>query len=131
MAKKVWIDTSAFYALFVAEDRFHEDARKCFERLVREEYSFHTTWFVVIETISLLWYRKHPLHLIKEFMGWLEKHIEVEIPISEEWWKALKEWSEKKKINLSPVDYSLLYWGKEDFIFTFDRRFRNFASVIP
>jgi predicted nucleic acid-binding protein len=54
VAKTVFVDTSAFYALLVADDAAHSAARRALERLDREQAALVTTSFVVHETVTLL-----------------------------------------------------------------------------
>lgn len=52
--KRVFVDTSAFFAHVVAEDAHHAEARALFERADRESWTLITTNAVVWETYTLL-----------------------------------------------------------------------------
>ena len=52
--KRVFVDTSAFFAHLVAEDAHHLDARALFERAERESWILTTTNAVVWETYTLI-----------------------------------------------------------------------------
>jgi predicted nucleic acid-binding protein len=52
--KRVFVDTGAFFALRVPEDRFHEHARVLYQRANVEHWRLITTNAVLIETYSLL-----------------------------------------------------------------------------
>lgn len=51
---QVFVDTSAVYALLVAEDAMHAPARAIFATLEKERVSFITSSYVVQETVALL-----------------------------------------------------------------------------
>lgn len=50
----VFVDTSAFYALFDRDDSNHEPARKLWTHLLRESTPLLTTNYVLLETSALL-----------------------------------------------------------------------------
>jgi uncharacterized protein len=52
--RRVFVDTSAFFAHLVAEDAHHSEARLLFERMARESSTLITTNAVVWETYTLL-----------------------------------------------------------------------------
>lgn len=52
--KRVFADTSAFFAHLVAEDAHHTAARALFERAARESWTLITTNAVVWETYTLI-----------------------------------------------------------------------------
>lgn len=55
--RRVFVDTSAFFAHLVAEDRHHSQARALFERAARESWTLVTTNAVVSETYTLIRFR--------------------------------------------------------------------------
>jgi predicted nucleic acid-binding protein len=57
--KRVFVDTSGFFALLVEEDQFHEYARLLFRQANTERWHLVTTNVVVIETYALLLVRSH------------------------------------------------------------------------
>lgn len=54
MAKPVFVDTSAWYAVADASDRHHGEAERCLQRLVRDRQVLLTTNLVIGETYTLL-----------------------------------------------------------------------------
>ena len=52
--KRVFVDTSAFFAHLVAEDAHHAEAQALFERANRESWTLVTTNAVVWETYTLV-----------------------------------------------------------------------------
>ncbi len=53
-AVSVFVDTSAWYALYVQGDAFHERATAAHDRLMREAAILHTHDWVLLETLGLL-----------------------------------------------------------------------------
>lgn len=52
--KRVFVDTSTFFAHLVAEDAHHAEARRLFERASRESWTLVTTNAAVWENYTLL-----------------------------------------------------------------------------
>jgi len=53
-AEKVFVDTSAFYALMDRSDRWHTSARRLWARFLEEGYELKTSNYIVVETLALL-----------------------------------------------------------------------------
>jgi predicted nucleic acid-binding protein len=62
----VFVDTSAFLALLVADDTNHRAAKRAFEALAREGARLFTTSYVLVETYALLG-RRHGRDAVKRF----------------------------------------------------------------
>lgn len=54
MREEVFVDTSAFYAALVPEDRYHQTARVILGNIERENLRLVSSSFVALETVSLL-----------------------------------------------------------------------------
>jgi predicted nucleic acid-binding protein len=52
--EKVFIDTSAFYALMDRSDGYHQTAGKLWRRLLENGFDLKTSNYVVVETLALL-----------------------------------------------------------------------------
>ena len=52
--EKVFIDTSAFYALMDRSDAFHQSAGRIWPRLLDKGYDLRTSNYVIVETLALL-----------------------------------------------------------------------------
>jgi predicted nucleic acid-binding protein len=52
--EKVFVDTSAFYALMDRSDRWHTSARRLWTRFLEEGYELKTSNYIVFETLALL-----------------------------------------------------------------------------
>jgi predicted nucleic acid-binding protein len=51
---EVFVDTSAFVALMLADDRRHKRARRAFDKLAAEEARLRSSSYVLVETYALL-----------------------------------------------------------------------------
>jgi predicted nucleic acid-binding protein len=51
---RVFVDTSAFYALLVASEENHKTAARVFESLAADDVTLVTSNYVVLETVALL-----------------------------------------------------------------------------
>ncbi len=76
--KKVFVDTSGFYALLDGTDLFHSQARACFTRAKSEGWKLLTTNYVVHESWAL----------IQRRLGWeaLEAFLLDVLPLCEIAW---------------------------------------------
>ena len=52
--EKVFVDTSAFYALMDRSDRWHTSARRLWAHCLEEGYELKTSNYIVVETLALL-----------------------------------------------------------------------------
>ena len=52
--EKVFVDTSAFYALMDRSDRRHTSARRLWAHCLEEGYELKTSNYIVVETLALL-----------------------------------------------------------------------------
>ena len=60
--RRVFVDTSAFFAHLVAEDGHHLQACALFEKAARESWTLTTTNAVVSETMAI---SRDPTHVLK------------------------------------------------------------------
>ena len=54
MNEGVFVETSALYAVFHAEDQMHETAARAWEEILRADAPLHTSSYVLIELTALL-----------------------------------------------------------------------------
>lgn len=57
LSEKIYVDTSAFYALLDRSDQYHEQAKDLWPSLLDDHMSLLTSNYVVSETVTLLQYR--------------------------------------------------------------------------
>jgi uncharacterized protein len=122
---KIFIDTSAFYALCSSSDHDHISAAECFENIVSARGILFTSNYVLLETLSLI-QRRHGFEKAGEFLKILENNIEILWVGKEQHLKASRYWQAKGERNLSLVDCASFILMKEEGIeetFCFDDHF--------
>jgi uncharacterized protein len=75
LIEKIYVDTSAFYALLDRSDQYHEQAKEQWPSLLEDHIALMTSNYVVSETISLLQHRlgfEAALIWHKDIMGIVE-----------------------------------------------------------
>ena len=79
----IFIDTSAFLAIFAVDDRFHEAAEITWNRLITEEERLVCNNYVLVETLTLL-QRRLGMTAARSFQSnvlpsliihWIDEHI--------------------------------------------------------
>lgn len=130
----VFVDTSAFYAVFDRDDANHSRAKPVWERLLREQATLLTNNYVVLETSALFQHRLG-VAALREFLEDVMPLLEVDW-ISEHRHRAGAEAvlvSSRKKLSL--VDCISFQSMREHGVrtaFCFDRHFREQGfAVVP
>lgn len=122
---RIFIDTSAIYALGSLSDQDHALAKQSLKELIEQDNEFVTSNYVLLECISLLQRRKG-LNLTRRFIEKIYDNIAV-LWISEAQHKrAWDYWKRIWKRELSLVDCSSFILMQEEGIkeaFAFDRQF--------
>lgn len=127
MSSKVFVDTSAFYALASETDQEHATARAIREHLKREAAPLLTTNYVFLESVSLL-QRRHGMGAAKRFGDFVGEEVDV-VWITESQHRAAWEyWKQRGMRGLSLVDCSCVVVMRElgvRQVFGFDEQFRT------
>lgn len=126
MSSRVFVDTSAFYALASEKDQEHETARVIREHLKREGVPLLTTNYVFLESVSLL-QRRHGMDAAKRFGDFVGEEVDV-VWITESQHRVTWEhWKQRGTRGLSLVDCSCVVVMRElgiHQVFGFDEQFR-------
>ena len=130
---RVFLDTSAAYALLVRSDENHARAARAFERLKDASARLLTTSYVLVETHALLG-RRVGLEAVRGFRDDFEPLLDVTWVDSELHGQGLAALLERSSSEVSLVDaVSFLVMRREglDDAFTYDRHFEaeGFARV--
>jgi len=126
-SQKIFVDTSAFYALIDRSDRHHNDASDLWRVLLNDHVVFITSNYVVWETIGLLqnricfdaasiWYRDI---LVIADICWVDADIHQ---------KAYELWLNLGRKNLNLLDcvsFVTMYQHKIEKVFCFKDCFKN------
>jgi len=128
IAKNIFIDTSAFYALISKTENNHDKARKIYERLIDTDHALFTSSYILIETASLVQNRLGT-NILDTFMYSIEKFIEI-VWIDELIHKgALAKLRSEVDAHLSLVDWTtvLIATNLKANIFAFGHDFSQFG----
>ena len=124
---RVFVDTSAFYALASETDRWHASARALHEQLKRDGDGFVTTNYVILEAVSLL-QRRHGVSEAERFGDGVADRADVVWIEAAQHRAAWKLWRERHNRGLSLVDCSSFVVMRDREIrraFAFDEQFRE------
>ena len=134
MPDRVLIDTSAFYALHSAVDRFHSRANVVFQDLMDTKQEFWTTSYTLVETVALL-HRRHGFSVVAEFSEWRDRsNLQVLWIDSRVHDQAWDRYMADEGRGLSLVDWTTVVVSREMRapVFTFDGGFTNQGlAVVP
>jgi len=127
MSSKVFVDTSAFYALASETDQEHATARSIRDALKNEPASLLTTNYVFLETVSLL-QRRHGMDAAKRFGDFVVEEVDVVWITESQHRGAWDYWKQRGMRGLSLVDCSCVVVMRElgvRQVFGFDEQFRT------
>ena len=127
MSAKVFVDTSAFYALVSETDQEHATARAIREQLKREAAPLLTTNYVLLESVSLL-QRRHGMGAAKRFGDLVGEEVDVVWITESQHRAAWEHWKQRGIRGLSLVDCSCVVVMHElgvRRVFGFDEQFRT------
>ena len=126
MTAKVFVDTSAFYALASETDDEHAAACAIREALKREAVNFLTTNYVFLETVSLL-QRRHGMAAARRFGDFAAEEVTLVWMTEPQHRAAWDYWKQRGMRGLSLVDCSCVVVMRElgiQRVFGFDEQFR-------
>ncbi len=124
---KVFIDTSAFYALISDTDAKHQVAVSIHERLKQDATELLTTNYVLLECVSLL-QRRYGFSEAARFGDLVEHEVRVVWLEQAQHQRAWEDWKQRGARSVSLVDCSCFVVMRELAIrqaFAFDEHFRT------
>ena len=127
MSSKVFVDTSAFYALVSETDQEHATARSIRDALKNEPAGLLTTNYVFLETVSLL-QRRHGMDAAKRFGDFVVEEVDMVWITESQHRGAWDYWKQRGIRGLSLVDCSCIVVMRElgvRQVFGFDEQFRT------
>jgi predicted nucleic acid-binding protein len=126
MSDKIIIDTSAFYALASANDKFHSKAKVIYERLIDQKFELYTSSYIFVEAAALIQHRlgfqalrifvdsvRESFHFL-----WIDRHTHWQA------WEILKE-QYSREISFVDLTTVLLAKSLDARVFAFDEDFRQ------
>ncbi|MGE5576534.1 MAG: type II toxin-antitoxin system VapC family toxin [Syntrophothermus sp.] len=135
---KIFVDTSAWYAIVVSEDQFHQPARDTLVELLKGGAEFFTTSFVISETYTLILRRfgNRDALTYLDFIGKREadgiiRIITVERETEKEARLLLQKYSDRSFTYVDAVSAVVALKSSMDMIFSFDKHFAilGFARI--
>ncbi len=131
---RVFIDTSAFYALLDRDDQHHLGAKKLWIDILKGENTFLTSNYVLIETFALLQSRLG-IDAVRRFQENILPLINIEFVESDTHRSAISALLSASRRNLSLVDcvsFEVMRYSGFRTAFAFDPHFKEYGfSVIP
>lgn len=130
----VFVDTSAFYAVFDAGDQDHPRAREAWVGLVDRREPLATSNYVLVETLALLQRRRgiEPVRLFHDAVAPVLHVLWVDASVHQQ---AVAAWLTAGRRQLSLVDcvsFVLMRQHGLDTAFAFDEHFREQEfDVVP
>jgi predicted nucleic acid-binding protein len=124
---RVFVDTSAIYALLVASDTNHPRAAAVFENLRRENEVLVTTPYVLVEAYALLG-RRIGMEAVRAVAEDLKPLLEVSWIAEDRHDRGVALWLEREDEGLSLVDAVSFVTMRDERIdqaFVFDRHFED------
>ncbi len=131
--EKVVIDTSAFYALISADDRFHHSAQAYYEVIKDRDVEIWTTSYALSETVALVHHRLG-YDTLSRFLEIIEPNVSVFWVDSATHFAAMENFKAVAGRGLSLVDWTVVLASRIEsaHVFTFDAGFAEHAvSMIP
>jgi len=121
---RVFVDTSAFYALVSATDEFHDRAREIYKDILTKGFELLTSSYVLVETFALIQNRLG-FPVLKEFVESIEGIFSiywVDEKLHKEAWQLLKE---RQKVSFVDCSSFLIAEETGATIFAFDPDFKT------
>ena len=128
----VFVDTGAFYAWLDRRDRWHREARRCFEDLAREERPLAVSNLILAETYTLV--RKRLGHRVA--IRWLDS-LDINLILQTEAdhhqvCALLARYEDKDFSYTDALSFVLMERLGVRLAFTFDAHFRQYGlDVLP
>ncbi len=140
LLKPIFVDTSAWIALYNKNDNLYEKAQVLNKDLLSQGYRYITTNFILDETYTGLLYRAGH-HIAVEFGKEIRKSKEIEIiyitrEIENSSWEMFEKYSDKKFSYTDCTSFVILRnltknkWRSERNIFTSDAHFKQVGYEI-
>jgi uncharacterized protein len=124
---RIFIDTSAFYALLDRDDENHQKAKSVWVGLLRNENTLITSNYVLVETVALLQHRLG-IEAVRGFQNDISPLVNVEFVISELHRSGVSALLSARRRNLSLLDcisFEMMRAFEIRAVFAFDPHFKE------
>ena len=134
MATKIFVDTSAFVALFDKKDQYHQKAADYFMSLESGAVQLHTSNYIIDETLTRIRIKnghKFALEFGKYFfMSKIFQTHYIDREIEKDAFAFFKKYSDKKLSFTDSTSFALMKKLNIKKAFTFDDDFKKVGFVI-
>ncbi len=125
--EKVFVDTSAWIALFIQKDQYHEEAKERFSLIQNRGDVLFTSDYIIDETITTI--LRHSSHAVSVRVGdaLMQSELIKIIPVFEQYfpdtWIAYKKFKDKEFSFTDVSSFVVMNKLKIGNVFTFDSDF--------
>ena len=131
---RIFIDTSAFYALLDRDDENHPKAKSVWTGLLKNENALITSNYVLVETFALLQHRLG-IEAVRGFQNEILPLVNIEFVISEMHRSGISALLSASRRNLSLVDcisFEMMRTLEIKTAFAFDPHFKEQGfNILP
>ncbi len=125
--EKVFVDTSGWVALFVANDENHERAVSIFEDLKLSKYLLHTSDYIIDETITTILFRGSHMQSVLAGEALFTSKITTIVHVAPDHlrnaWLHYRKYADKRFSFTDVTSFSIMQELKIRKAFAFDRNF--------
>jgi len=126
---KIFVDTSAWVGLFVANDQSHEEAVSIFEELKKNKASIYTSDYVIDETITTIMIRGDYNQSVVAGKVLLSSNIIKTIHVAPEYfqktWETYQKYTDKEFSFTDVSSFVIMKDLKIKKAFSFDKHFKQ------
>ena len=130
----IFVDTSAWVALYVQGDRFHGPAAEFWEALRRRSVPLLSTFDIFDETLTMLRSRAGFPAAVEFGEAFLESRIlmrqEVDGPLRQEAWRLFKQYRDKPLSFTDCTSFAVLRRRGLRHVFSFDEDFERLGFIV-
>lgn len=130
----IFVDTSAWVALFVGADDFNGEARAFWSALRRESVPLLSTFDVFGETLTVIRSRAGLDQALEFGQAFLESNIllreEVDAALRREAWSLFKQYRDKPLSFVDCTSFAVLRRRRLRHVFSFDEDFRRLGFAV-
>ncbi len=137
MTREIFVDTGAWYALQVPDDRWHGNAVACFRDLMHQGRSLVTSNLVVGETYTLL-VRTHGNAAALRFVDTLDRsprlvRVHTDEDLDQEAWQILRRFTDQDFSYVDGCSFAIMRQRRITEAFAFDHHFSTagFTRIGP
>ena len=130
----IFVDTSAWVALYVGRDRFHAQAAEFWEALRRKSVPLLSTFDIFDETVTVIRGRAGLPEALEFGEAFLNSRIlirqEVDASLRQEAWRLFKQYQDKPLSFTDCTSFAILQRRGLRHVFSFDDDFQRLGFIV-